>query len=118
MSDQDWDNFNWELFEQDQEEFDERMTRAAFENTYLILTGKATYESMLEKQSMQKGSIDQYVNTSVLFNPMSDSYSPKFPHLHNQVDRDELIDILIAYYTESEEYEKCAELVKLKKKLC
>ena len=112
------EEFNWDLFESDQKEFDQRYLTAACENTYLILTGKGTYEKMLEKESMQKGSIDQYVNTSVLFNPMSDNYSPKFPHLHNQVDRDELIDILIAYYTESEEYEKCAELVKLKKKLC
>ncbi len=112
------EEFNWDLFEQDQREFDERMHRAAFENTYLILTGKATYESMLEKQSMQKGSIDQYINTSVLFNPMSEDYSPKFPHLHNQVDRNELIDSMIKYYTETEEYEKCAELVKTKEKLC
>ena len=111
------EEFNWDLFEQDQRDFDERMERAAFENTYLILTGKATYESMLEKQSMQKGSIDQYVNTSVLFNPMSKDYSPKFPHLHNEVDRNELIDSMIEYFTETEEYEKCADLVKTKKKL-
>ncbi len=109
------EEFNWDLFEQDQRDFDERMERAAFENTYLILTGRATYESMLEKQSMQKGSIDQYVNTSVLFNPMSKDYSPKFPHLHNEVDRNELIDSMIEYFTETEEYEKCAELVEIKR---
>ena len=112
------EEFNWDLFEQDQRDFDERMERAAFENTYLILTGKATYEAMLEKESMQKGSIDQYMTTAVLFNPMSDEYSPKFPHLHNQVDRNELIDSMIEYYVETEEYEKCAELVKTKEKLC
>jgi hypothetical protein len=111
------EEFNWDLFESDQREFDERMERAAYENTYLILTGKATYEAMLEKESMQKGSIDQYMTTAVLFNPMSDEYSPKFPHLHNQVDRNEMIDHMIEYYTETEEYEKCAELVKTKKKL-
>ena len=112
------EEFNWELFESDQRDFDERMERAAYENTYLILTGKATYEALLEKESMQKGSIDQYMTTAVLFNPMSDEYSPKFPHLHNQVDRNELIDSIIEYYTDTEEYEKCAELVKTKKKLC
>jgi len=101
--------------EEETQDFSERMTRAAFENTYLILTGRATYESMLEKQSMQKGSIDQYVNTSVLFNPMSKDYSPKFPHLHNEVDRNELIDSMIEYFTETEEYEKCAELVEIKR---
>ena len=84
------EDFNWDLFESDQVEFDQRMQRAAFENTYLILTGKVTYESLLEKQSMQPGSIDGYVKTAVLFNPMS----------------------------ETEEYEKCAKLVKLKNKLC
>ena len=112
------EEFNWDLFESDQRDFDERMERAAYENTYLILTGKATYEALLEKESMQKGSIDQYMTTAVLFNPMSDEYSPKFPHLHNQVDRNELIDSMINYYTETEEYEKCAELVKTKEKLC
>ena len=34
------------------------------------------------------------------------------------VDRNELIDSMVEYYVESEEYEKCAELVKVKKKLC
>jgi hypothetical protein len=47
------EEFNWDLFEQDQSNFDQVMERAAFENTYLILTGKVTYESLLEKQSMQ-----------------------------------------------------------------
>ena len=112
------EEFNWDLFEQDQKDFDERMHRAAFENTYLILTGKATYEAMLEKESMQKGSIDQYMTTAVLFNPMSDEYSPKFPHLHNQINRNEMIDTMIEYFTDTEEYEKCAELVKIKQKLC
>jgi hypothetical protein len=109
------EEFNWDMFESDQREFDDRMERAAFENTYLILTGKATYNAMLEKESMQKGSIDQYVNTAVLFNPFDKNYSAKFPHLHNEVDRNELVDCMIEYYIESEEYEKCAELVKIKK---
>ena len=41
-------------FKHDQEDFDQRYLIAACENTYLILTGKATYESLLEKESMQK----------------------------------------------------------------
>ena len=48
---------------------------------------------------------------------MSDDYSPKFPHLHNEVNRNELIDAMVEYYIESEEYEKCAELTKIKKKI-
>jgi len=112
------EEFNWDLFESDQRDFDQRMARAAYENTYLILTGKATYESLLEKQSMQKGSIDQHMNTAVLFNPMSDDYSPTFPHLHNEINRNELIDAMIEYYTDTEEYEKCAKLVKVKDLVC
>ena len=110
------EEFNWELFESDQTEFESELTRSAFENTYLILTGKATYENILDKQSMQPGSIDQHMEAAVLFNPFSAEYSPKFPHLHNEVSRIELIDCMIEYYTESEEYEKCAELVKIKNK--
>jgi len=112
------EEFNWELFEQDQKDFDDKMLDAACENTYLILTGKATYESMREKESMQEGSIDQYIETAVLFNPFSDDYSAKFPHLHNEISRKELVEFLIEYYVESEQYEKCADLMKYKSKLC
>ena len=97
-------------------EFDRRMLNAAMNNTYLILTGKATYDALLEKESMQRGSIDQHVETALLFNPMAESYNPKFPHLHNDSNGDELIDTMIEYFVETEEYEKCAELVKYKEK--
>ena len=96
-------------------EFDRRMLNAAMNNTYLILTGKATYEALLEKESMQKGSIDQHVEAALLFNPMAEDYNPKFPHLHNDSNGDELIDSMIDYFVETEEYEKCADLVKYKK---
>ena len=72
----------------------------------------------MDKESMQSGSVDQQVSTAMLFNPMAKDYSPKFPHLHNPDSRADLIDSMIEYYTETEEYEKCAKLVKLKKKLC
>ena len=97
-------------------EFDRRMLNAAMNNTYLILTGKATYEALLEKESMQKGSIDQHVEAALLFNPMAEDYNPKFPHLHNDSNGDELIDSMIDYFVETEEYEKCADLVKYKEK--
>jgi len=95
-------------------EFDQRMLESAMNNTYLILTGKATYEALLDKESMQPGSIDQHIETALLFNPMTDDYNPKFPHLHNDVDSSELIESMIEYYVETEEYERCAELVKIK----
>ena len=58
-------------------EFDRRMLNAAMNNTYLILTGKATYDALLEKESMQRGSIDQHVETALLFNPMAESYNDR-----------------------------------------
>jgi len=118
----DWENFNWDLFKQDMDEneveTEQRLLRAAMENTYMILTGKATWESLMEKASMQPGSINQHNSTAILFNPMGDDYDPKFPHLHNDVDSNELIDSMIDFYIESEEYEKCAELTNYRKKLC
>tara|TARA_R110002153_G_scaffold274053_1_gene446849 strand:+ start:320 stop:661 length:342 start_codon:yes stop_codon:yes gene_type:complete len=108
------EEFNWDLFESDQKEFDQRYLTAACENTYLILTGKATYEALLEKESMQEGSIDQHIQTAILFNPFKDDYNAKFPHLHNEVSRTELVEFLIEHFIETEEYEKCADLTKYK----
>ena len=89
-------------------EQDIQMLRSAMENTFLILTGRATWDSLMDKASMQPGSIDQHNNVALLFDPMADDYNPKFPHLHNDVDSNELFDSMIEYYVESEEYEKCA----------
>ena len=97
-------------------EHDTRMLRSAMENTYLILTGKATWDSLMDKVTMQPGSVDQHNNLALLFNPMTDDYNPKFPHLHNDINKDELFESMIDYYVETEEYEKCAELVKIKEK--
>jgi len=101
----------------EQLEYDQRMLRSAMENTYLILTGKATWDNLLEKQSMQPGSIDQHNDVALLFNPMADDYNPKFPHLHNDSNGDELIESMVDFYIETEEYEKCAELIKYKEKI-
>ena len=105
------EQFNWELFKQDQIDFDNELERAAFENTFHILTGKATLSTLLKKREN-----DDILGTSLLFDPFTKDYSPKFPHLHNEVDRNELLDTMIEYYTETEEYEKCATLVKIKNK--
>ena len=97
-------------------EFDQRILRSAMENTYLILTGKATWDSLMDKVSMQPGSIDQHNDVALLFNPMSEDYNPEFPHLHNDINSNELFESMIDYYVEWEEYEKCAEIVKIKEK--
>ena len=100
----------------EQLEFDQRMLESAMNNTYLILTGKATYEALLDKESMQSGDITQHVETALLFNPIATDYNPKFPHL-NTSDGHEMIDSMIEYFVETEEYEKCAQLVKYKEKI-
>lgn len=104
------------MSETEEIEQDIRMLRSAMENTYLILTGKATWDSLMDKVTMQPGSIDQHNNVALLFNPMEDDYNPTFPHLHNDIDSDELFETMIDYYVETEEYEKCTEIVKIKEK--
>lgn len=98
----------------EQLEYDQRMLDSAMNNTYIILTGKATYEALLDRESMQPGDITQHVETALLFNPIADDYNPKFPHLHNDISEEELVDTMIEYFVEIEEYEKCAQLVKYK----
>ena len=100
----------------DEMENDQRMLRSAMENTYKILTGKATWENLMEKVGRSKG-IDQNPDVALLFNPMDENYNPKFPHLHNDVNGNDLIDSMIDFYVETEEYEKCSELVKYKEKI-
>ena len=95
-------------------EFDRLILRSAMENTYMILTGKATWDSLMDKASMQPGSVDQHIDVALLFDPMDDNYNPEFPHLHNDVNVNELFESMIDYYVESEEYEKCAEILKIK----
>jgi len=95
-------------------EFDRLILRSAMENTYMILTGRATWDSLMDKASMQPGSVDQHIDVALLFDPMDDTYNPKFPHLHNDIDVNELFESMIDYYVESEEYEKCAEILKIK----
>ena len=58
------------------------------------------------------------VYSAILFNPFEEEYKPKFPHLHNETSRTELVDTMIEYYVETEEYEKCQDLVEYKNKLC
>ena len=57
---------------------------------------------------MQDGSIDQHITTPLLFNPTNTRTSTW------TADND-LINDMIDYYIESEEYEKCAKLKKLLK---
>ena len=73
------------------EDFD---SEKCFFYSYLILTGKFTYEELLD--------VDE--KAAFIFDPTK----PYIPM------EDDVYDILIEHYTEIEDYEKCNELVKAK----
>jgi hypothetical protein len=73
------------------EDFDEY---SCMYNSYLVLTGKATYEERLEKDD----------GAAFIFNPTK-HYVPL---------DDDAYDILMEYFSEIEEYEMCGELSKAK----
>ena len=77
----------------------ELIQQQANDNTFDILTGRVTMEELFKSN-----------NDNIPFLIQS----------KEMVDIEDRLDILegmIEYYTEGEEYEKCAELVKLKNKL-
>ena len=77
----------------------ELIQQQANDNTFDILTGKVTMEELI------KGNNDNI---------------PFLIQSKEMVDIEDRLDVLegmIEYYTEGEDYEKCAELVKLKNKL-
>ncbi len=92
----------------EQLQFDQDMLQQAMDNTYQILTQETTMKSLKDVKGKS--------GFAILFDPHGKDYSPKFPHLHNTVDKNELIDSMIEFYIESEEYEKCTKLVKFKNK--
>ena len=73
-------------------EWEETLTRSAFENTYNILIGAITLNELLDKESMQAGSLDQHNTTATLFNP-----------LKKEKDVD-MINNMIDYYIGTEEH--------------
>tara|TARA_A100001201_G_scaffold46869_1_gene47316 strand:+ start:562 stop:834 length:273 start_codon:yes stop_codon:yes gene_type:complete len=69
----------------------------AMDNAYSILTGKETYESLLFE------GIDRI---PLPFNPFN-----------SNVKYNEVCDMLIEHYVQTEEYERCAKLVELKERI-
>lgn len=66
-------------------------------HSYNLLLGKKTLDELLQETA----------RLYVMFNPKR-KYIPM---------QDDVYDVLIEYFTYTEEYEKCAELVKAKKSL-
>mgnify|MGYP003659583334 FL=1 len=77
----------------------ELIQQQANDNTFDILTGKITIKELLESNN---NDIPLLIQTK------------EVDDLENRLD---VLEGMIEYYTEGEEYEKCAELVKLKNKL-
>ena len=77
---------------------DELLVDECMEHAYSIITGKATYDSLLIK----------YGRVMMPYDPTS----------NRDLDSDDLIDLLIAHYEDPqlEEYEKCAELLEIKQR--
>ena len=59
-------------------------------NSYLLLTGRETYDSMLEREDAP----------AFIFNPTKPVVTME----------DDVFDVLIEYFAEEEDYEKCSEL--------
>jgi len=77
----------------------EELARLANENTFNILMGNVTVEELF----------NQDIDVPLLVDPSDKSLSKD--------KKNEILEGMIEYYTEGEEYEKCAKLVKLKNKL-
>jgi hypothetical protein len=72
-------------------------------NSYRIITGKSTLEDILDESSMQSGSVHDH-NPPIFFIGPDEEYD------------NEDIDSMISVFEETEDYEKCTELMKLKNK--
>ena len=80
---------------------DLEMYEQAMENAYDIITRRKTLDDIYHKFE-EDGKIDKF-------------YLPFDPTKEDGRSGD-IIDMVIEYYTGTEEYEKCAELVKIKNK--
>ena len=78
---------------------DEELARLANENTFNILMGKVIVKELF----------DQDIDVPLLVDPSQEFLS--------NTTKMEILDGMIEYYVEEEDYEKCSELVKLKNKL-
>ena len=78
---------------------DEELARLANDNTFNILMGNITVKELF----------DQDIDVPLLVDPSQEFLS--------NTTKMEILDGMIDYYVEVEEYEKCSELLKLKNKL-
>ena len=79
---------------------DMELYNQAVRNAYFIITKKKTLDDIY--YDLEEGRID--------------SLPLPFDPIHEDGRTDDVIDVVIEYFTSTEEYEKCAELVKIKNK--
>jgi hypothetical protein len=91
------DDYLPELSESDKYEVEQIMIERAFENSYMILTKKTTFEKLLEVKS---------------------KFGMRAITMHDPSEEpdEDLYDDMIYYFEDNENYERCAELLKLKNK--
>jgi|TARA_B110000444_G_C18787727_1_gene570812 hypothetical protein len=96
---------NWEndpeeerngLSEIEQMQMDAIVLQAAYNNAWHVLSGKTTFDLMMQKQ---------FDNGIELVLPYDPEHGPKKEELEN----------MISFFVESEEYEKCAKLTQILK---
>tara|TARA_R100000664_G_scaffold782_3_gene2294 strand:- start:1290 stop:1598 length:309 start_codon:yes stop_codon:yes gene_type:complete len=86
-----------ELSESERIHLEQMMVEKAFDNSYLVITKKATFEELLDRRD----EFSHVGTKAVLIYDPSEGWGT-----------DEVED-MIDYYEELEEYEKCAELKKI-----
>ena len=79
---------------------DMELYNRAMRNAYFIITKKKTLDDIY--YDLEEGRID--------------SLPLPFDPIHEDGRTEDVIDVVIEYFTSTEEYEKCAELVKIKNK--
>jgi hypothetical protein len=79
-------------------EYENYLVEQAFENSYLILTKRNSFEDLLEKKT------EYGIKAIMIYDPAE---GPD----------EDVYDDMIYYYEDLEEYEKCAELLKIKKEM-
>tara|TARA_R100001015_G_C4627792_1_gene187527 strand:- start:1332 stop:1637 length:306 start_codon:yes stop_codon:yes gene_type:complete len=91
------DDFLADLPEDEKYEYEQMLVDNAFENAYKVLTKKTTFEKLMDAK-------DKFGIKAIMI------YDPS-----EEPDED-VWDDVIYYYEDLEEYERCAELLKLKNK--
>tara|TARA_Y100001938_G_scaffold130514_1_gene186560 strand:- start:3426 stop:3734 length:309 start_codon:yes stop_codon:yes gene_type:complete len=98
MSKEHEDHKDPEMSIEEKMEYENYIVEQAFENSYLILTKKNSFEDLLGKQTKYG------IKAIMIYNPEEDP-------------DEDVYDDMIHYYEDLEEYERCAELLSIKQKI-